>query len=191
MYNDESMMNILLWIVFGGLAGWIGSLIIAGSGLGLLGNILVGIAGAFIGGFIADRVGVAQQSPGADRPTSIASFVWAVIGAVVLGLGPGGADAPQADAIADYNTSSNNVTITHRGGDPLDASQVNVSDESGNSVALDNLSNDSVSGGQLTAGESVTITDTDLGGIADGETVTLIWQSPNGDKEVIIKTFDP
>lgn len=77
-------MNILLWIVFGGLAGWIGSLIVAGSGLGLLGNILVGIAGAFIGGFIADRVGIAEQSPGADRPTSIASFVWAVVGAVVL-----------------------------------------------------------------------------------------------------------
>lgn len=78
------MMNILLWIVFGGLAGWIGSLLVAGSGLGLIGNIVVGIVGAFIGGFIADRVGVGNQSKGADRPTSIASFIWAVVGAVVL-----------------------------------------------------------------------------------------------------------
>lgn len=77
-------MNILLWIVFGGLAGWIGSLIVQGTGLGLLGNIIVGIIGAFIGGFIGDRVGIGNQSPGADRPTTIASFIWAVIGAVIL-----------------------------------------------------------------------------------------------------------
>lgn len=77
-------MNFLLWIVFGGLAGWIGSLIVQGSGLGLLGNIIVGIVGAFVGGFIGDRVGIGNKSPGADRPTNIASFIWAVIGAVIL-----------------------------------------------------------------------------------------------------------
>lgn len=77
-------MNILLWIVFGGLAGWIASLIVTGTGLGLIGNIVVGIVGAFIGGYIADRVGIGAQSKGADRPTSIASFLWAVIGAAVL-----------------------------------------------------------------------------------------------------------
>ena len=77
-------MNILLWIIFGGVAGWLGSLIVSGSGLGLLGNIIVGIVGAFIGGFIADRVGIGNKSPGADRPTSVASFIWAVVGAVIL-----------------------------------------------------------------------------------------------------------
>lgn len=77
-------LNILLWIIFGGIAGWVGSLLVTGSGLGLIGNIVVGIVGAFIGGFIADRVGIGAQSRGADRPTSVASFVWAVVGAVVL-----------------------------------------------------------------------------------------------------------
>ena len=76
-------MNILLWIVFGGLAGWIASLIV-GAGLGVFWSIVVGIIGAFIGGWIADRVGVGAESKGADRPTSIASFIWAVVGAVVL-----------------------------------------------------------------------------------------------------------
>ncbi len=76
-------MNILLWIVFGGLAGWIASLIV-GTGLGILWSIIVGIVGAFLGGWIADRVGVGAQEPGADRPTSIASFIWAVIGAAIL-----------------------------------------------------------------------------------------------------------
>ena len=78
------LINILLWIIFGGIAGWVGSLIVSGTGLGLIGNIIVGIIGAFIGGFIADRVGIGNQSQGADRPTSIASFIWAVVGAVLL-----------------------------------------------------------------------------------------------------------
>lgn len=82
--KDTSIVNILLWIISGGIAGWLGRLIVTGSGLGQIGNIVVGIAGAFIGGFIADRVGIGAQSPGADRPTAVASFVWAVIGAVVL-----------------------------------------------------------------------------------------------------------
>ena len=77
------LINILLWIIFGGIAGWVAGLITS-TALGPIGNILVGIVGAFIGGFIADRVGIGNESPGADRPTSIASFIWAVVGAVVL-----------------------------------------------------------------------------------------------------------
>jgi len=76
-------MNILLWIIFGGLAGWIASLI-TGNPLGLIGNIVVGIVGAFVGGWIADRVNVGAQSPGADRPTSIAAFFWSVVGAIIF-----------------------------------------------------------------------------------------------------------
>jgi uncharacterized membrane protein YeaQ/YmgE (transglycosylase-associated protein family) len=46
-------MGIIAWIVLGGIAGWIAS-IIAGnnSQQGIIGNIIVGIVGAFIGGFI-------------------------------------------------------------------------------------------------------------------------------------------
>ncbi len=78
-------VNILLWVLFGGLAGWLASLITGdAAGLGILGNVLVGIAGAFVGGFIADRVGIGAETPGADRPTTLASFAWAVVGAVLL-----------------------------------------------------------------------------------------------------------
>lgn len=114
-----------------------------------------------------------------------------VIGAVVLGLGPGGASAPQADAIANYSTANNQITIEHRGGDPLTASNINVSDESGNEIPLSSVNNASLSDGELTAGESVTITDSQLPGLASGDTVTLVWESPNGDKEVVVKTFEP
>lgn len=78
-------MNILLWIIFGGLAGWIATLITgADVGFGILGNIVVGIIGAFLGGWIADKVNFKAETPGADRPTTVWSFLWAVVGAVIL-----------------------------------------------------------------------------------------------------------
>jgi uncharacterized membrane protein YeaQ/YmgE (transglycosylase-associated protein family) len=77
-------MNFVLWVIFGGLAGWLASVIVGDdAALGIPGNIIVGILGAFIGGWIADRIGAGGQ-PGADRPTSVASFITAVIGAIIL-----------------------------------------------------------------------------------------------------------
>ena len=77
-------MNIILWIIFGGLAGWIATMIVGdNAGFGIVGNIIVGILGAFVGGWLADRLGVGG-TPGAERPTSVVSFITAVIGAVVL-----------------------------------------------------------------------------------------------------------
>lgn len=77
-------MNILLWVIFGGLAGWIASMIVGGEeSMGILANVVVGIIGAFLGGWIADQVG-AGGPEGAERPTTIMSFVWAVVGSVVL-----------------------------------------------------------------------------------------------------------
>lgn len=78
-------MNILLWIIFGGLAGWIASIIVGGEeGMGLIANVIVGIVGAFLGGWIADKVGIGEGGEGADRPTNFMSFFWAVVGGVVL-----------------------------------------------------------------------------------------------------------
>ncbi|PSO46713.1 MAG: GlsB/YeaQ/YmgE family stress response membrane protein [Parcubacteria group bacterium SW_4_46_8] len=77
-------MNILLWIIFGGVAGWVATLIVGqGAAFGVFGNIVVGIVGAIVGGWISDSVG-ADETSDAERPTSILSFLWAVIGAVVL-----------------------------------------------------------------------------------------------------------
>lgn len=51
-------MGLLLWILFGGIAGWIASIIFGNnSEQGLLGNIVVGIVGAFIGGLIVNLIG--------------------------------------------------------------------------------------------------------------------------------------
>src|SRR5258708_29349536 len=55
--EEDKHMNILGWIVLGGLAGWLASTLVRGGGLGIVGDILVGIVGAFIGGFIVYPLG--------------------------------------------------------------------------------------------------------------------------------------
>jgi uncharacterized membrane protein YeaQ/YmgE (transglycosylase-associated protein family) len=74
-------MSLISWIVLGALAGWIASLI-AGTNRqqGCLLDIIVGIAGAFIGGFIFDFLDAGPTVTGFNLP----SLFVAVIGAVVL-----------------------------------------------------------------------------------------------------------
>jgi len=51
-------MGILAWIVLGGLAGWIASIITGNNASqGIVGNIIVGVIGAFIGGFLINLLG--------------------------------------------------------------------------------------------------------------------------------------
>jgi uncharacterized membrane protein YeaQ/YmgE (transglycosylase-associated protein family) len=71
-------MNILLWIIFGALAGWIASMIVK-TDQGLVVDIVVGIAGAFVGGFLFNQFG-AQGVTGFNLP----SILVAIVGAVVL-----------------------------------------------------------------------------------------------------------
>lgn len=73
------LLSIILWLVLGALAGWIGSKVVNGTGLGLLGDIIVGIVGAFIGGFIVQLFG---GSPATGF--NLWSLIVAVIGAIIL-----------------------------------------------------------------------------------------------------------
>lgn len=70
------LVEFLLWLVFGGLAGWIASMIVGKNAqMGVLANIVVGIIGAFIGGLLLPN--------DADR-FDIGSFLAAIVGAVIL-----------------------------------------------------------------------------------------------------------
>lgn len=52
-------MGLLTWLIFGAIAGWIASMIMKeNSGMGAVANIVVGIIGAGIGGFIASLLGL-------------------------------------------------------------------------------------------------------------------------------------
>jgi uncharacterized membrane protein YeaQ/YmgE (transglycosylase-associated protein family) len=73
-------MSILIWIVFGALAGWVGSIIMGTDGhQGLIINIVVGIIGASLGGYIMHYLGEVGVSG-----FNLYSFIVAVMGAVVL-----------------------------------------------------------------------------------------------------------
>jgi uncharacterized membrane protein YeaQ/YmgE (transglycosylase-associated protein family) len=71
-------MSILGWVILGGLAGWIASAL-TGSRDGGLMEIVIGIAGAIIGGFIFSLLGHAPV-----MTLSLGSLFVAVVGAVIL-----------------------------------------------------------------------------------------------------------
>ena len=73
-------MNILLWILFGALVGWIASLIMrTDEEQGAVANIIIGIIGAFIGGAISRALG-----GGGVTGFNFGSILMAVIGSIVL-----------------------------------------------------------------------------------------------------------
>ncbi len=51
-------MEIVVILIIGAAAGWLGSMVYKGSGLGLLGNIVVGIIGSFVGYWALGKLGV-------------------------------------------------------------------------------------------------------------------------------------
>jgi uncharacterized membrane protein YeaQ/YmgE (transglycosylase-associated protein family) len=51
-------MEIVVILIIGAVAGWLGSTIYKGSGLGLIGNIVVGIVGSFVGYWALGKLGV-------------------------------------------------------------------------------------------------------------------------------------
>lgn len=73
-------MGMLLWIIFGALAGWIASLIMkTDAKQGALANIAVGIVGALIGGFVFSLFGASDVTG-----FNIYSLLVAVVGAVIF-----------------------------------------------------------------------------------------------------------
>jgi uncharacterized membrane protein YeaQ/YmgE (transglycosylase-associated protein family) len=73
-------MNILGWIILGGLAGWIASKFVGtDKGQGILGNILAGVIGGVVGGWLFELIG----GTGVNG-FNIWSFFVAVVGAVIV-----------------------------------------------------------------------------------------------------------
>lgn len=74
------LLDIVLWILFGALAGWIASMIMkTNAQMGAFANIVVGIIGAFIGGFIYRML-----TGGQVDTFSIVGLLVAIGGAVIL-----------------------------------------------------------------------------------------------------------
>lgn len=74
------LLNLLLWLVLGALAGWIASKVMGtGAQQGLLLDIVVGIVGAFLGGILMNVLGFAGVTG-----FNIYSLLVAILGAIVL-----------------------------------------------------------------------------------------------------------
>lgn len=73
-------MNIIIWIIFGALAGWVASMIVkTNAQQGIIVNILVGIVGAFVGGYLMQIIGKTGVTG-----FNVRSFIVAVMGSVIL-----------------------------------------------------------------------------------------------------------
>ena len=72
-------MGIIMWLIIGGVVGWLASLIMrTDAQQGLILNIVVGIVGAFIGGLILSHGEIN------NAPLTIETFLVSLVGAVVL-----------------------------------------------------------------------------------------------------------
>ena len=73
-----SLEALIILIIIGAIAGWLAGLIVKGIGFGLVGNIIVGIVGAFIGTWLLGLLGIVIGGG------ILGSIINATIGAVIL-----------------------------------------------------------------------------------------------------------
>ena len=83
-------MGILSWILVGLVAGWLAGVVMKGGGYGVLGDIIIGIIGALVGGFLAGALfGVGDPLSGFNITTLIVAFLGAVILIAIIRALPG------------------------------------------------------------------------------------------------------
>src|SRR5678815_310336 len=77
--QEGQLMGIIVWLIVGGVVGWLASQIMrTDAQQGVLMNIVVGIVGGVIDGLILGRGNINESS------LSIESFLWSLLGAVIL-----------------------------------------------------------------------------------------------------------
>lgn len=77
MENDITVEALVIFLLIGAVAGWLAGVVVRGGGFGLVGDIVVGILGAFIAGLLLPRLGLGL--------TGIAGeIIFAAIGAIIL-----------------------------------------------------------------------------------------------------------
>ena len=79
-------MTILSWIVVGLIAGFLAGVVVKGGGFGLIGDIIVGVVGGLIGGWISVNLLNFGSMTGMDLESILIAFVGAVILLLVLRL---------------------------------------------------------------------------------------------------------
>src|SRR6478752_4865503 len=70
--------SLIVWIIIGGIAGWLAGVVVKGMGFGLVGNIDIGIVGAIVAGWLLPRLGIIIGGGW------IAAIINAAIGAIIV-----------------------------------------------------------------------------------------------------------
>jgi uncharacterized membrane protein YeaQ/YmgE (transglycosylase-associated protein family) len=82
--SNEIMINFILWLLFGALVGWLASIVMrTDAQQGALLNIVVGIIGAMLGGFLFNLLGIGGANIN-NSDFSLSALIVSFIGAVVL-----------------------------------------------------------------------------------------------------------
>lgn len=76
------MLTIIGWVIIGLIAGWLASMIMGRGGYGVVGDIVVGLIGALIGGFLASIFGLGGLN--SSDPISWGSLILSLVGAIIL-----------------------------------------------------------------------------------------------------------
>jgi uncharacterized membrane protein YeaQ/YmgE (transglycosylase-associated protein family) len=81
--SEDTFMNIIIWLIVGGLIGWVASIVMRTNGQqGILLNVVVGVVGALLGGwFLSPLVGVSTIN---QNNFSAPSLLVSLLGAVIL-----------------------------------------------------------------------------------------------------------
>ena len=80
-------MGLLTWIIVGAIAGWLAGKVVKGRGMGLLGNIVVGVIGALLGGWLASSLlGLGNALTGFNLTTLLVAFGGSVVLLLILKL---------------------------------------------------------------------------------------------------------
>ena len=72
------LWTLIVWIVIGGIAGWIASKVVTGGGMGLVGNVVLGIIGAVVAGWLLPMIGIGLGGG------IFGAIITAAIGAIIV-----------------------------------------------------------------------------------------------------------
>ena len=75
---DMSVHGLLVILVIGIVAGWLAGKVVRGSGFGIIGDIVIGIAGAFVASFLFPKLGIHLGTG------LVSEIIYSAIGAIIL-----------------------------------------------------------------------------------------------------------
>jgi uncharacterized membrane protein YeaQ/YmgE (transglycosylase-associated protein family) len=81
-YREDKMTleGIIIALIVGGMGGWLAGVIVKGAGFGIIGNIVIGIVGAFLASWLLPQLGLGFSVGNA----LVTSILYAMIGAIIV-----------------------------------------------------------------------------------------------------------